>query len=119
MNVPYHGTFGFEEKIRYVGLLLAPVVLSPLIYFLRPLGSALSRKYEKEADDVAVSLMRTPEPVIDTLIRISADNLANLAPHPIYAWFNYSHPAPVERIERLEAMKGADPRDVREHVSVS
>lgn len=102
-------TFGFEEQIRYVGLLLAPVVLSPLGYFLRPLGSTLSRKYEKEADDVAVSLMGTPEPMRDTLIRLSADNLANLVPHPIYAWFNYSHPPPVDRIERLEAMKGSSP----------
>jgi STE24 endopeptidase len=99
----YH-TFGFEEPIRYAGLLLAPVVLSPLGYFLRPLGSALSRKYEKEADDVAVSLMGTPEPLRDTLLRLSADNLANLVPHPIYAWFNYSHPPPVDRVERLEAM---------------
>jgi STE24 endopeptidase len=98
-------TFGFEEEIRYVGLLLAPVVLSPLGYFLRPLGSALSRKYEKEADDVAVSLMGTPEPMRDTLVRLSADNLANLVPHPTYAWFNYSHPPPVERIKRLEAMR--------------
>jgi STE24 endopeptidase len=103
-------TFGFEEQIRYVGLLLAPVVLSPLSYFLRPLGSALSRKYEKEADDVAVSLMGTPEPMRDTLIRLSADNLANLTPHPIYAWFNYSHPPPVERVERLEAMRNATQR---------
>ncbi|MFW6147496.1 MAG: M48 family metallopeptidase [Thermodesulfobacteriota bacterium] len=98
-------TFGFGEQIRYVGLLLAPAVLSPLVYFLRPLGSALSRKYEKEADDVAVSLMGTPEPMRNTLIRLSADNLANLVPHPIYAWFNYSHPPPVDRIERLEARK--------------
>jgi STE24 endopeptidase len=107
----YH-TFGFEEQIRYVGLFLAPVVLSPLGYFLRPLGSALSRKYEKEADDVAVSLMGTPEPLRDTLIRLSADNLANLVPHPIYAWFNYSHPPPADRIERLEAMKEGAPRNV-------
>jgi STE24 endopeptidase len=97
-------TFGFAEQIRYAGLLLAPVVLGPLGYFLRPLGSALSRKYEKEADDAAASLMGTPEPMRDTLIRLSADNLANLVPHPIYAWFNYSHPPPVDRIERLEAM---------------
>jgi STE24 endopeptidase len=104
-------TFGFEEQIRYVGLLLAPVVLSPLGYFLKPLGSALSRKYEKEADDVAVSLMGTPQPMRDTLIRLSADNLANLVPHPTYAWFNYSHPPPVDRIERLEAMQEGDRRD--------
>ncbi|MBW2078643.1 MAG: M48 family metallopeptidase [Deltaproteobacteria bacterium] len=105
-------TFGFEEDIRYVGLLLAPVVLSPLSYFLKPLGSALSRKYEREADDVAVSLMGTPEPMRDTLVRLSADNLANLAPHPTYAWFNYSHPPPVDRIERLEAMAEDDSRNV-------
>jgi len=38
----------------------------------------------------------------DALIKLSADNLANLVPHPIFPWFNYSHPPPVERIERLE-----------------
>jgi STE24 endopeptidase len=103
-------TFGFQEQVRYIGLLLVPVLLSPLGYFLRPLGAALSRRYEREADDMAVSLMGTPEPMKNTLIRLSADNLANLAPHPAYAWFNYSHPPPVERIERLEAMMSDDSR---------
>ncbi|MBW2332872.1 MAG: M48 family metalloprotease [Deltaproteobacteria bacterium] len=40
----------------------------------------------------------------NALIKLSADNLANLAPHPLFSWFNYSHPPPVERIERLENM---------------
>jgi STE24 endopeptidase len=97
-------TFGFREQIEYVGLLLVPVVLSPLGYFLRPLGSAISRRYEREADDVAVALMGIAGPMKNTLIRLSADNLANLVPHPIFSWFNYSHPPPVERIERLENM---------------
>jgi len=95
-------TFGFEEQIAYVGLFLVSVVLSPLGYFLRPIGSALSRKYEREADDVAVKLMGTAAPMKEALIRLSADNLANLVPHPMFSWFNYSHPPPVERIERLE-----------------
>ena len=95
-------TFGFPEQIEYAGLLLVPVVLSPLGYFMRPIGSALSRKYEREADDVAVTLMGTAGPMKNTLIRLSADNLANLLPHPLFSWFNYSHPAPVERIERLD-----------------
>ena len=97
-------TFGFKEQLGYVGLLLVPIVLSPLGYFLRPIGSAISRKYERDADDVAVTLMGTAGPMKDTLIRLSADNLANLVPHPIFSWFNYSHPPPVERIERLENM---------------
>jgi len=95
-------TFGFPEQIEYVGLLLVPVVLSPLGYFMSPIGSALSRRYEREADDVAVSLMGTAEPMKSALIRLSADNLANLVPHPLFSWFNYSHPPPLERIERLD-----------------
>jgi STE24 endopeptidase len=35
------------------------------------------------------------------LKRLAADNLANLSPHPLYAWFYYSHPPLVERIARL------------------
>jgi len=35
---------------------------------------------------------------------LASQNLANLVPHPFYAWFYYSHPAPVQRIARLEQM---------------
>ncbi|MEA3357826.1 MAG: M48 family metallopeptidase [Thermodesulfobacteriota bacterium] len=98
-------TFGFEGKIPYAGLFLVPVLLAPIGYFLSPAGSAISRKYEKEADTVAVSLTGDAEPMISALIKLSAENLSNLVPHKIYSWFNYSHPAPVDRIERLEAMK--------------
>ena len=97
-------SFGFQEQITYVGLFLVPVLLSPLGYFLRPLGAYLSRRYERQADDVAVELMGTAKPMKDTLIQLNADNLANLVPHPVFSWFNYSHPPPVERIERLENM---------------
>jgi len=100
----YH-TFGFQEPVTYAGLLLVPVLVSPLGYFLGPLGSSLSRRYEKQADEVAVQLMETAEPMKNALIRLNSENLANLVPHPFFSWFNYSHPAPVERIERLEKMK--------------
>lgn len=97
-------TFGFQAQIEYIGLFLVPVILSPLGYFLRPVGSAISRRYERQADDVVVKLMETTRPMKDALIRLSADNLANLVPHPLYSWFNYSHPPPVQRIERLEKL---------------
>ena len=45
--------------------------------------------------------METAEPMRTALKRLAADNLANLNPHPLYAWFYYSHPPLVERIERL------------------
>jgi STE24 endopeptidase len=94
-------TFGFQESIPYVGLFLIGALISPLGYFAQPLESAISRRYEREADDFALDLMKTAEPMRNALKRLATDNLANLAPHPLYAWFYYSHPPLIERIERL------------------
>ena len=95
-------TFGFQEPISYIGLFLIGALLSPLGYFAQPLESAISRKFEREADDFAKELMNTGEPIRRALKRLAADNLANLTPHPLYAWFYYSHPPLVERISRLD-----------------
>jgi STE24 endopeptidase len=96
----YH-TFGFREPIPYSGLFLIGALLSPLGYFIQPLGSAISRRFEREADDFAKELMEMAEPMRSALKRLATDNLANLTPHPLYAWFYYSHPPLVERISRL------------------
>ena len=95
-------TFGFRTPIAYVGLFLAGVLIGPVGYFAHPLESAISRKFEREADDFSIDLMKTAEPMCSTLKRLAVDNLANLIPHPLYAWFYYSHPPLVERISRLK-----------------
>jgi STE24 endopeptidase len=94
-------TFGFQGSVIYVGLFLVGALLSPLGYFAQPLESAISRKFEREADDFGLGLMKAAEPMRRALRRLAADNLANLTPHPLYAWFYYSHPPLFERIERL------------------
>jgi STE24 endopeptidase len=95
-------TFGFPEPIPYVGLFLLGALFSPLGYFAQPLASAISRKFEREADDYSLTLIQRAEPMVKALKRLAAHNLANLTPHPLYAWFYYSHPPLVERIERLK-----------------
>jgi STE24 endopeptidase len=95
-------TFGFEQGLAYVGLFLVGTLMSPLGYFVRPVGAALSRKFEREADDVAVDLMGETKSLCDALRRLALENLANLVPHPLYAWFYYSHPPSVDRIVRLQ-----------------
>ena len=95
-------TFGFQESIIYVGLFLLGAFISLLGYFAQPVESAISRKFELEADDFASELMGTGEPMRHALKRLASDNLANLTPHPFYAWFYYSHPPLVERIARLQ-----------------
>jgi len=94
-------TFGFQELHAYVGLFLIGTFISLVGFFAGPLESAISRKFEREADDFALQLIGTAEPMTTALKRLASDNLANLTPHPLYAWFYYSHPPLVERIERL------------------
>jgi len=105
-------TFGFQEPMVYVGLFLIGAFISLLGYFAQPLESAISRKFELEADDFALELMETGEPMRNALKRLASDNLANLTPHPFYAWVYYSHPPLIERIERLSPLKKGD-REIR------
>jgi STE24 endopeptidase len=94
-------TFGFTQPTVYVGIFLIGALLSPLGYFAQPLEAAISRRFECEADDFVLELTKTTVPMCNALKRLASDNLANLIPHPLYAWFYYSHPPLVERIERL------------------
>lgn len=94
-------TFGFPEPMACVGLLLIGAVFSPLGFFLHPIEASFSRRMERKADDFAKALLDSGEGLANSLRRIAKDNLANLNPHPLYAWFYYSHPTLVERISRL------------------
>ena len=103
LDVPLiYQTFGFSQPVAYVGLFLVTTLFSPLLYFADPLGAAFSRRFEQEADDYALLLTRDPEPMVKALKRLASDNLSNLIPHPLYAWFYYSHPPLLERIRRLQ-----------------
>jgi STE24 endopeptidase len=97
------GFTGFTEPVAYAGLFLIGIFLGVLAYFIQPLESAISRRFEREADDFVLEMMGTTEPMRKALKRLAADNLANLIPHPLYAWFYYSHPPLLQRIERLRS----------------
>ena len=97
-------TFGFAGPLPYAGLLLAVIVLKPLVFFLTPIGAAVSRKYEKDADNYVLGLIGSTRYLAQALKRLAKENLANLHPHPAYVAFYYSHPPLTERVERLQAM---------------
>jgi len=65
---------------------------------------AITRRWEREADGYAVHLLNGSESLIRALKRMAVDNLANLAPHPIYVLFNASHPPLGDRVATLEDM---------------
>ena len=97
--------FGLPEMPIYAGLFVVSLYFSCIGFFASPLGAAIMRRFEREADRTAVELTGTPDHMISALKRLAKDNLANLHPHPLYAWFYYSHPPLLERIVYLQAMK--------------
>ncbi|HOW57251.1 MAG TPA: M48 family metallopeptidase [Smithellaceae bacterium] len=101
--------FGLSHTPVYAGLFLVSIGLGVISFFLSPIGAAVLRRYEREADRMAVDLTGTVEPLINALTRLAKDNLANLHPHPLYVLFYYSHPPLLERIENLRTMDYKSP----------
>ncbi|MBI2413755.1 MAG: M48 family metallopeptidase [Deltaproteobacteria bacterium] len=95
------GDPGFFAKLVCLSLLWAIAG-----FFVAPVLNAISRRHEREADAYAARL-EGAEAMTSALVKLTEDNLSNPFPHPLYVFFNYSHP-PVE--ERIRLLKGK--RDV-------
>jgi STE24 endopeptidase len=95
--------FGFTATGAIGPVILLFGLLAGLVTFwISPLTNVLSRKHEYEADDFAKrALDDDPMPILEALRILSAKNLSNLTPHPIYSAFYYSHPTLLEREQAL------------------
>ena len=63
-----------------------------------PFGSALSRRWEREADRIAVELTSDPGAFERMMRRLALANLADLDPPRLVYLMRFSHPTPPERI---------------------
>ncbi len=97
-----YSTFGLKQGLRYAGLFLAIMLLRPAAFFLTPIASSVSRCFEIQADSYSCHLMQSADPLIRALKKIAKENLTNLFPHPVFAWFYYSHPPITTRLKLLE-----------------
>jgi len=104
-----YSTFGVGGVVPYAGLFLISAVLKPIAFLFTPAGAAVSRTFEREADEDSFSLLGSAGALASALKRLAKDNLANLHPHPLYAWFYYSHPPLAERIESLQRLEQKAP----------
>jgi STE24 endopeptidase len=93
--------FELTDASFFARMLIYGVLVSLALFPLAPLSSWLSRRHEVQADNFAIDLSGDPGALANALIKLSRENLANLHPHPWYAWFYYSHPPVVERVSRL------------------
>lgn len=89
----------------YTAFIYAYIFIISLFFFLEPIVNYLSRKMEYEADEYSAKLLGTSEPLISSLKRLVKENLSNPNPLPLYKIWHYNHPAPEERIRRLEELR--------------
>jgi STE24 endopeptidase len=102
------GAFGPGDP-RVAPFLLLVVSLLELLTL--PLGAAISRRWEREADLSSLELTRDPEAFESAHRRLARANLADLEPpRTVYALL-FSHPTPPERIAAARAWaREATPR---------
>ena len=99
----FYEAFGFREPQPYRALAVFALCHGPFTFWLTPLLAAWSRRHEYAADRFAVDATGTPEALSSALLKLSRDNLANLAPHPWHSFFHHTHPTLPERLAAIVA----------------
>ena len=94
--------FKMENISVYASMAFFGFLYTPISLVISIVTNYLSRKYEFEADQYAAETFGKPESLINALKKLSADNLSNLAPHPLKVFLEYSHPPVLQRIKALE-----------------
>ena len=87
--------FGVNEF--YSVALYAAIFVGSIMSLLEFVYNSISRRFEYEADRVAADIT-SKQIIINALKKLVKSNLSNLYPHPLFVFFKYTHPTPLERI---------------------
>ena len=98
---------GFGASSIVPAFLLFGLLSGTLSFWLTPIMSSWSRRFEYEADAFARDTMTESGSLIGALRKLNEKNLSNLTPHPLYSGFHYSHPTLLERERALLAASGS------------
>ncbi len=101
---PLFQAFGFAGPSFHAAVALAALCGGTVTFWLGPLLARVSRRHEYEADAFSWRMLQRVEPLQSALIKLGRENLANLAPHPWYSAYHYSHPTLPERLAALERL---------------
>jgi STE24 endopeptidase len=92
---------GGGKAVFHLNAIAFFTLYTPISTLLDLSGNMLSRKYEYQADAYA-NKYGFGEQLISGLKKLSAKSLSNLMPHPLYVFFNYSHPTLYQRITKIK-----------------
>jgi STE24 endopeptidase len=93
---------GGTEAVFHLNAIAFFILYTPLSTVFDLAGNIISRKNEFEADAFAAKY-GMKDALITGLKKLSSTSLSNLMPHPLYVFFNYSHPTLFQRMKKLEA----------------
>jgi STE24 endopeptidase len=91
---------GGSISFRHFEIFAFSILYTPISFVLGILMNYKSRMNEFEADEYACKTYNKIY-LINALKKLSKDNLTNLTPHPLYVFFNYSHPPLYNRLRSL------------------
>jgi STE24 endopeptidase len=91
---------GVSEPNFHIGMVAFGLLYSPVSLVIGLLVHKVSRKNEYAADQFAAEHY-DPEALSSALRKLSAQNLSNLTPHPLYVFFHYSHPPLLSRLQHI------------------
>ena len=93
--------FAMKQSSVYAGLVFFGFLFTPISVFLSIFSSALSRRFEYQADAYAVETTGQAAAMIAALKKLNVDNYAHLTPHPFVVALRYSHPPILARIRAI------------------
>ncbi len=96
--------FAMDHISVYAGLVFFGFLYTPISTLLSILAHSFSRKHEYEADEYAVTSTGLGEELVMGLKKLCRANMANLTPHPLQVFLNYSHPPVLERIRAIRSL---------------
>ena len=93
------GRLALSSPSDPAGLPLILLLVTLGSWLAMPVGNAISRSFERQADLDSLELAGQPDAFIAAEKRLAIDNKGNVAPLPLSVWLFSTHPPPVERIK--------------------
>ena len=100
LDLAVRSAFGLNATNYLLCISLVLYFLNPYVFFSRTYKNYLSRKQEYAADAYSVSLGYA-EPLKDTFMKLSGDELMNVNPAPVIEFLDYDHPGMYRRIKAI------------------
>ena len=98
-NVYFLGAFKLSSLAQLASLPLVFLYFALFGIILQPLEAYVSRRFEREADALALKTTQNKEAFISLMDKLASQNLADRNPHPLIKFFFFDHPPIDERIK--------------------